>query len=191
MIQGKTQQRDRILNPEILEVPTKTYRAYKEDGHYIEKTIHMFRSVHVATDRYEPLMKGSKSKPPLSMFKYYKVRKLLGRAVASDYPDREGIATFIAFCVTKFYWDVVFNHVIDEHDTVSCANDLFELSVLPMTIKKKEYITIKNKGILNSIAINLTPKGLKNSKGVFYRLLLSRQHIVRIQNEIDNGRYYG
>lgn len=191
MTQERIPLKDKFIHPETIEIPTKTYKVSRENLDPIYRTINMYRSVHVATDRYAPLMKGSRSKPPLSMFKYYKVRQLMGRAVARDFPDREGIATYIAFCVAKFYWDVVLDHVIEEHDTVSCVNDMFELTVVPMTIKKKQYITIQNKGILNSIGIKFTPKGRKNSKGVFYSLHLSRRHIKRIENEIDHGRYYG
>ena len=191
MIQERIPRKLNFIKPEIVPVLTQKYRAIDDEGLAVWHTVQTFRSVHVATDRYEPIASKWKGRKPLQMFKYYRVRDALGRAVASDFPDREGIATFIAYCVARYYWDVVMKHLIVDHDIVSCLDNTFVLKVAAKKIKDPAYITIKNGGILNSVGMELTAKGLKVTRNNRYSFHLARKYIKQIEEEIDNGRYYG
>lgn len=182
----------KIFAPETMPLVYSVYEYTTDDGIKRNYGIKYYRACHILTHKYMPLTPKN-SKPLISYIKNFsKFKKKLGAAVVlSKHDDNEMIMAECFQNIVRTYWDVVMKHLIDDHDIVTCCNDLFELDVYGKKIRNQKYVTIQNKGILYSIRLNVTEKGYKTAGQNFYSMKVSKRYLERIQEQINNKRYYG
>lgn len=179
-----------IIHPERYEPKVTKYRATDEDGMVVVRDVNMYNAVHVCSERYEPFTKDL-SKRAIELIEYARIRNKMGMVAARHYLTKGQVASYILLCVCRVYWNTVFKHVIKDHDVVSCCGNMFTLKVSKVKYIDPALITPKNGGMVHIVALSLTAKGYKRTKGIPYVMYTSRKSFNLINEEIANGRYYG